>query len=225
MVRNVITGGVLQSDPGYPIPLPSFRIDSRDNILWMISAVRVFLLFAGLSFLSGIVSARVIQSIGSSRPEPHWAAPDLIKFGGPIAGFAVSILISHQLGWLALRATAWQYLKAAIGIATSIPVAVLVFIGVSVVVSITLDKLVPSFTNIHPLYIAGSYFSFAIASAVFLAATGLSLRSLTGVWPWGLIAGIYACTLLALITPSPWDRPFVCTVGGLIGVWLSRSQN
>jgi hypothetical protein len=189
----------------------------------MTSTVRVFILFAGLSFLSGIAATRLIHSSGALRPDSHGALPDLIKFGGPIAGFGVAILISNQLGWLGLRATAWQYITAAVGFAISIPLAVFVFIGVSVVVSFTLSQFLPDLTNTHPLYVAGSYFTFAAASAVFLLVTGLSLQSLTGVWTWWLLAAIYASTLLALIAPSPWDRPFVCAVGGLIGVWLSRA--
>jgi len=189
----------------------------------MASAVRVFLLFAGLSYVAGMVATRLIQSSGDLRAGAGGAMPDLVKFGAPIAGFAVAILISHQLGWLTLHASAWQYLKAATGFALSIPIAVLIFIGVSVFVSFTLAQFLPELTNTHPLYVAGSYFTFAVASGAFLALVGMALRSLTGVWTWQLLAAIYAATLLALIMPSPWDRPFVCTAGGLIGVWLSRS--
>lgn len=186
-------------------------------------AIRVFILFAGLAFISGMLATYLVQRIGSPPPGVANGVSDVVKFGGPVAGFAVAILISNYLGWLAVRATAWQYLKAAVVAIIAMPAAFVVFIGLSVVVAYSLARLVPSITNGHPLYVAGAYLTLGSASSLFPLLTGYSLRTITGVWDWWLLGAMYVAMWFALLAPSPWDRPFVSVVGGLIGLWLTRS--
>lgn len=171
-------------------------------------ALRVFALSAGLAFAFEMMGTYLIQRIGDS---------DAIKSGAPIAGFAAAILISNYLDWLTLRATPWPYLKAAAGLVIAMPAAFAVFIGLSAVSGIVIDRMFPSTIN-KDLLFAAAGIAFLSGSAVCALLTGYTL---TGVWDWPLLGAMYFLMWLAVLTPSPWDRPFVCVLGGLTGLWLS----
>lgn len=143
---------------------------------------------------------------------------DLIKFGVPVLGFAAAILLSLQLGWLAVSANASQYLKAAVAASIAMPAAFAVYFLLSTLTTIALGSIIPSMTNDHPAYIATAYLTTAAAGCLFPLLVGYALFTLTGFWEWPLLLAIYAVMWFGLLTPSPWDRPFVAIVGGLIGL-------
>jgi hypothetical protein len=178
--------------------------------------LRVFALFTGITFVAGMLGMYLIRFLPATR------FSDGIKFGFPILGFAAAILISHRLHWLTVKGAAMQYLKAAVVAGIAMPATFAVYFLLATVTVMALGALIPSMTDQHPAYIATAYLTAATAGSVFPLLIGYALLTLTGVWDWRLLGAICAVMWLGLLTPSPWDRPFVAIVGGLIGLWLSR---
>lgn len=178
-------------------------------------ALKVFTLFALLAYAAGIAG---------SKAAPTGPITDIAKFGAPVAGMALALWIAKALGWLVVQATAWQYTLAGLLAAVAVPLSFVLYFALSTATVLALGMAMPDMKNDHPLYVSGAYLTALASSAIFPLCIGYALRMLTGVWDWTLAAAIFALLWLSLLTPSPWDRPFVCAVAGVIGVWLCHGR-
>lgn len=176
-----------------------------------------------MAYLSGMLASYLVARIESSRPGAAGGWSDVVKFGAPVAGFAAAILLSNAMGWLAVRATAWQYAKAAALAGLAIPAAFLAAVALTVLIAVPLGTLIEANDATRPLFGVAAALAFGAGSAVFPLLVGYALRTLTGVWDWRLAAAMFVLLWCGLLVPSPWDRPFVSAVGGVIGLWLARA--